>query len=463
MISFEAREQRRYIAMPAVPDDAHSSATTVETDCPTRIAHKRLDEAHRWWHGCQEHYDNPRAFQQHLNACLQSLRNVTFALQKEKRGIDNFDEWYPAWQDKMRGDPVMRWLVNSRNRVVKQDDLEIESTATIRALLDYSDVVDLIDESLAQAAREDGAVTRRISPLTDPPEYLRYLRSLPRQVIRDGSFVVERRWVDKALPDIEILEALAHCYSVLSGLLKDAHRAAGVLSDAAEKLWPSDYLRPPCMVTTLDRRSTQYRIDDGSPVSSVLQPMRSLSKRELKRADKKYGLEEFSAALASCGGYTLDAVDPLFDLAKKVLEADRYHQFITILVDGTGRTAIEAPIFEDRISKHRYFKDLALRVASRSIDAVITISELWESSLHTDSDGSVVPPGEAPDRRELLEVFAVTADGSSRHRGVYFHRRFRKIVFDEEFGPRSAHETSVQNNSIEPVLAVWRRRAELDR
>ncbi|MGW1743480.1 hypothetical protein ACWCPQ_32285 [Nocardia sp. NPDC001965] len=448
--------------MTTVPEGSHSDAKTVEVGCPTPTAHKRLDEAHRWWHGCQEHYDSPRAFQQHLNACLQSLRNITFALQKEKHRIDSFNEWYPAWQDKMRDDPIMRWLINSRNRVVKQGDLEIESTATIRVLLDYSDVVDLIDDSLAQAARRDGTVTRQISPLTDPPEYLRYLRSLPRQLVKDGSFVVERRWADKALPDTEILEALAHCYSVLSGLLKDAHRATGRLPDAADKLWPSDYLRPPCMVTTLNRRSAQYRIDDGSPVSSVLHPTRPLSEREQKRADRKYRLDEFRGALASCSDFTLDAVDPLFDLAKRVLKADRYHQFITILVDGTGQILIEAPIFDDRISKHRYFKDLALRVASRAINAVITISEVWESSLHTNSDGTLIPPAEAPDRREALEVFAVAANGSSRHRGVYFHRQFRKIIFDEEFGSRSVRETSLQNNAIEPVLAVWRRRAEVD-
>jgi hypothetical protein len=47
---------------------------------------------------------------------------------------DGFAPWYESWQGRMRADERMRWLVNARNRIEKQGDLEIHSVAKVRVL-----------------------------------------------------------------------------------------------------------------------------------------------------------------------------------------------------------------------------------------------------------------------------------------------------------------------------------------
>ena len=97
--------------------------------CPIPATHRRLAEAHLLWHQALSKYQEPDAFRANLNATIQALRNVTFALQSEKHSIANFDEWYGGWRTRLAADPNAMWLIDARNVVVKQGDLEITSTA----------------------------------------------------------------------------------------------------------------------------------------------------------------------------------------------------------------------------------------------------------------------------------------------------------------------------------------------
>jgi hypothetical protein len=54
-------------------------------------------------------------------------------LQKEHVAVPDFEPCYAGWQERMKADPVMRWLVDARNQIVKRGDLETRSTA--RALI----------------------------------------------------------------------------------------------------------------------------------------------------------------------------------------------------------------------------------------------------------------------------------------------------------------------------------------
>jgi hypothetical protein len=78
----------------------------------------------------------------------------------------------------MKADPLMRWLVDARNQIVKRGDLETRSTA--RALI-----------------RSYGAIA-----------------------------LTESRRLTKDLPDRELLEARAHCYGILSVIVAEAHERA---------------------------------------------------------------------------------------------------------------------------------------------------------------------------------------------------------------------------------------------
>ncbi len=80
----------------------------MKNKCKIENTHKRLLESHRLWHQTLDNYFDPEAFRVYLNATIQALRNLTFALQNEKSEITGFDEWYTKWQDKMKKDSVMK-------------------------------------------------------------------------------------------------------------------------------------------------------------------------------------------------------------------------------------------------------------------------------------------------------------------------------------------------------------------
>jgi hypothetical protein len=100
--------------------------------CPIPKTHRRLVEAHLLWHQTLDNYHNVESFRANLNATIQALRNITFVLQSEKNIIPQFDTWYSQWQSRLKADPTSKWLIDARNTVVKQGELESHSTAEVR-------------------------------------------------------------------------------------------------------------------------------------------------------------------------------------------------------------------------------------------------------------------------------------------------------------------------------------------
>jgi hypothetical protein len=144
------------------------------------------------------------------------LRNVTWVLQKEHAAVPGFEPWYAGWLERMKADPLMKWLVDARNQVVKRGDLETRSTA--RALIrSYGAIA--VTEFTAPPFVPADVIAADLAEFGIPPL---------REVVRNASIlVVERRWLAKDLPDHELLEALAHCYGILSIIVAEAHERAG--------------------------------------------------------------------------------------------------------------------------------------------------------------------------------------------------------------------------------------------
>ena len=86
-------------------------------------------DCHDHWHAALDKYMEPDGFRLELNALIQNLRNVTWLLQKQKAHLPGFSDWYPKWQAAVKPNPVMGWIVKARNRIVKEADLELLSTA----------------------------------------------------------------------------------------------------------------------------------------------------------------------------------------------------------------------------------------------------------------------------------------------------------------------------------------------
>jgi hypothetical protein len=227
--------------------------------CPLHTTHRRLLDAHQLWHQAAATYSDPDAFRANLNATIQALRNVTFAVQSEKHVFGAFDDWYAPWQVRLGANSALKWIKDARNQVVKQGDLETESTATVRLL----------------TWRDYPIATVPVAPSTSS-EIL--LNNLP--ILEIG-----RRWSLSDFENREVLDVLDAAYGTLSDLVKDAHIQVGQV-DCISQSSPHPSFRAvrhragtiPCMVSNSELRKERFelasmrplqRVNSQSPLSTV--------------------------------------------------------------------------------------------------------------------------------------------------------------------------------------------------
>jgi hypothetical protein len=171
----------------------------VEKSCPLPKTHNRLRQTHDLWHEMEHAYTDADEFVLKLNACLTAARSVTFVLKKELSKRPWFEDWYAGWENRMREDARMRWLVQARNTVEKQGDLDTASVALVSVLLTDG---------------EHPVSRTEVPPLAGPAQIAEAVKlaSLPERLREQAVLCVERRWTVPELADQELLDTLAHCY-----------------------------------------------------------------------------------------------------------------------------------------------------------------------------------------------------------------------------------------------------------
>jgi len=203
----------------AQPNSERDTLAIDYSRCPLPNTHRRLAEAHLLWHQTLDQYQQPDLFQANLNATIQALRNITFILQSEKHIFSNFEEWYGRWQERMKADPILRWLIGARNTVVKEGELETASTAIVK-LITWKDVV--LAESSIPPSASPSLILRNL-PLFELVNNVH----LPPGDLKNAAIVIERRWCVSDLGGVEILDALAQAYGALSDVVLDGHATLG--------------------------------------------------------------------------------------------------------------------------------------------------------------------------------------------------------------------------------------------
>ena len=229
--------------------------------CPIVHAHRRLLDCHELWHAAQENYMEPEAFRLNLNSLIQGLRSVTWLLQKQKAALPDFSQWYAKWQELARQDSIMTWIVRSRNRIVKEADLELLSRASVYISLDW-----LNEMSMAWSM---------------PPRYSTrqiLIRLLSTQRVPPvGVLTVERRWVDRLLPEHELLDACAHAYQLTASVIATAHVRKGVhrcdLPPRKSPCVTSELVtRPLCMLEVDETRKLHVNLQTRAEIAEYILP-----------------------------------------------------------------------------------------------------------------------------------------------------------------------------------------------
>lgn len=155
----------------------------------------RLKEVKSFWTKASLNYNDPDEFIINVNACIQSIRNVTFNLQSNKSNIPNFAEWYSEWQECLKNDIIMKWCVNARNRIVKQSDLINHSIA---------------DLSLVKSYNDPPIFSIELDPFMPSDVIIhKFYDSLPETMKENGFIKVNRKWISEGLENVELLSGLA--------------------------------------------------------------------------------------------------------------------------------------------------------------------------------------------------------------------------------------------------------------
>lgn len=420
--------------------------------CPITKTHRRLVEAHVLWHQTLEQYQQPELFHANLNATIQSLRNITFVLQSEKHSFKQFDDWYGSWQERMKSSPVLKWLIEARNIVVKQGELETSSTAIVK-LVTWKD--DILVESSVPPGAPPSLILRNI-PLLE----LIHNTNLSPDDLKDAVIVIERRWSVPDLDGREILEALAQAYGLLSDLVLDAHVTLGetacISQDRAHGHFRSGYHRSgtlPCMIFGIERRTDRFKLSTGQPLRTVrmIEPS-----ADPAIAAKRYGLEKAEKRSKWQKDDPLLFAERILFTAKRILRKDKVLVRILFIRDGRGTWHQVALDASNRTEKHLLICMVARFIESIGGDAIIDVGEVWTLEIKDNSSKAIINDIQhAPGRGEAMSVLVATREGFIRSYNTPFTRgpfggiRLGDTVQMEEYQPFY----------LKPIFDVWRTQA----
>jgi hypothetical protein len=379
-----------------------------ERGCPLAVVDRRLRDVHQLWHEAERGYFRPEKFRLAAQNAIQTLRTVTFILQKHKHPIPDFELWYGSpskagrWQERLHADALMRWMVEARNNIEKQGDLETNSFVRAEIIASYLD---------------EGPGMEVPARLFD--SYFKLLRSVPRgalgrHVMENGTLRIQRRWLENSLPDYELLDALAIAYGRITELVHDAHRQMAIappkITDhETGELLDIDVLgwRMPCMIAHDEPRSLLLSLADGS-VLQFARELVTVTAEDGARAIEKYGpnthdpmRRDYDNEEAMAAGY--------FEIARSVFLRDAYHQPIVFLVRERKLVKICPAPAENQQQKYLVMRRLANEAIRHGADGAMMVGEFW-----TAPQSDLAPyqrPAEVKTREEGLHLTMVTKGG----------------------------------------------------
>lgn len=382
-----------------VPDRSHVSS------CPLAPVHRRLEDAHQQWHQAERAYFHPEHFRIAIQTTVQTLRTVTFILQNNKEKIPNFNLWYEGWQNDLAADPLMRWMVNARNRIEKQGDLEIHSFVRAEIIASHMSSETLSVDMPASLFENPLSILDRI-PSSDLRDY----------IFKHGILRIQRRWVENTLPNHELLDATATAYGRLSQLLDDAHRQmeSQLPTSLGENVYEEDESdskkgRLPCMIGHADIRSLNIELSNKNLIE-LEKVTHSFEDKDAKEVIRRYG-NAHEGMLGPKNANVETVISSLFSTARKVFEIDHYHQTMIFLFRRGTLIHFFGIQPENHAQKYLLMKRVAREVTVYQADSLIQLGEMWFAPAELAEP--FMRADESPRRREALTATLIRRQGES--------------------------------------------------
>ena len=419
---------------------------------PESAAEARLREIFHHWGNAARDYLSAENFRISLNAAIQSIRNVTFALQSEKIKIKNFTAWYESsWQTALKSDPIMKWFVGARNLIVKQSDLKTNSIAIATLHARY----DLVSN-----------ITIPVDPFLSPEEIAAHIKKkyIPEQQKDYGYLVVEKRWVADSMPEIELLSAIAHAFVVLHAIVSDVHEQTGPsriygigeigseqFLSALEDIRETEI--PECMNDFQEHRKAWLKLSSDE-ISSLRSKALSISKSDQQKAAKKYGLSKHKFKSGQKGFE--NSVRLFMEIAKSIIKVDKHHFTTVIWFDGKGRGTVSQTQFADNEDKYMFWKEMARIIKRKRGIEIYVIGDCWFAPIDPLNPG--LRAADSKKRKEGLHVVGMTKRGEEMSLVQPYRRSFRRILFEGEPLVQEGHI-----NFLNEIRARWQRERRLRR
>jgi hypothetical protein len=396
----------------------------------------RLFQMRQLWEDAATSYFDPSRFQLSLQNCITVSRTVTFILQSNKEHMDGFDEWYEGHRTTWNNDPIMRWARDARNAIEKQGDLITHSQVRATIIASYLDGPET--EWLPQA-------------LFMSPEQV--FRSVPAKfrvphIIENGTLLIERRWVDSELPEMEVLEALSHVYGQFADVLVDFMNVNRLkvpprLADT----------RPDAMGLLAMDRALYLSMRDGS-----LSGNRYFKKRlghpgkgTVQKVQKRYGPTATWNKLRNAETFE-DVAKEFFQHARVVLQRDGHHRSFTFFLKGKQIIQMIATDHPNRASRYVLMRDLAKLARIEGADGVFMIAEAWTAAAdNVPESGFAV---DAKDRGESLTMHAANSTGDTFVMSAQFCRRRPGSKKVKRIAPTNLERDGIQF-IVFPFLREW--------
>ncbi|MDH0612814.1 MULTISPECIES: hypothetical protein [unclassified Agrobacterium] len=404
----------------------------MSTEALTNVIN-RLDHMKRYWEEANSDYFKPDRFLIALQGCITTSRTVTFILQSNKASFPDFEKWYATYQEKWSQDPIMAWARDARNAIEKRGDLETLSQVKSRIVASYMGGPET--EWLSQ-----DLFSSPIAMLLKVPSKF---RNIP-QVREHGTLVIERRWIDKQLPETEVLEALTHVYLEFVDLLTDLHHRLGVelprmLADRV----------PLSMRPLIMDRAIYISIKDGSEAGFRFHyKEQEVDTRALR---KRYGRDANWEKLSSVGNFK-ELCDVVFAQARILMLRDGYHHSFAIMVSKLRLWRVIGIDHPDRASRYVLMRDLAELAKVIDADGIIVIGEAWTAR------GKDVPPSgyavDAQNRGEALTMHAAEAAGQTYSYNAAIIRKKKKKHKVKALGPTEQRQDGFQF-IMAPFQIAW--------
>lgn len=220
---------------------------------------------------------------------------------------------------------------------------------------------------------------RRIDPFVRTTEAVATLRrEVPSGVAKNTLVEVARRWEDKNLPDVEILEALAEVFRVFLAMLIHLHR---YLVDGESR----DLVPLVCIVRTPAHMTPPY------PAQHITVSLESLEFVEFEEVElgpdeerDRIAFERYGSLAAGVPRVTNkhcpdECVALLLASAKRAMEVDGYHNPMVFYHHASRgwMAGMEQLDYEDRAQKYHAWHRVAKTAAFNRFDGLAFVLDAW--------------------------------------------------------------------------------------